>query len=244
MENTKVAPLRTVLTWIIGALAMVVIALATMLVSHFNDPMRDKAHNCAGLWGKLILWLSGVNVIVQGEEYLDKNNPQVLIANHQGSFDIWGLAARLPVQFRWVVKKELFNIPTLGGAMRAAGDLSIDRFNPRQAIKDIKQGLVRLAQGRSILIFPEGTRTLDGDVGEFKPGAFLLALKSKTPIVPISIQGSYQIMRKNSIWLYPQTIWVKIHPPIETKDLSRQEQKELPEKVRQVVIKGVKSSGK
>ncbi len=219
---------------------MVLIGLLTILVGFFGHS-QDRAHKCACLWSKLVIWLSGVQVIVQGLEHLDQANSQVLASNHQGSFDIWAFSAYLPVQFRWVVKKELFRIPALGGAMRAAGYIAIDRFHPRQAMRDIKQGRRRLEQGRSLLIFPEGTRSLDGKVGDFKAGAFLLALQSKVPVVPISIQGSYRIMPKDSIWLSPRTIRITVHPPIPTQGLNRQEQKSLPEKVRQIIIAGVKA---
>ncbi len=239
MEQVKTAPIRTVLAWIIGTLGMLIIGWTTQLVGLF-DPTQDKAHNCSCSWSKLIIWLTGVKVVVNGLEHLDRNNPQVLVANHQGSFDIWALSSQLPIQFRWVVKKELFKIPALGGAMRAAGDISLDRSNPRQAMKDIKLGLERLKQGRSLIVFPEGTRTRDGKVGEFKAGALLLAFQSRVPIVPVSIKGSFDIMPKNSIWLHPQTIWITIHPPVSVKSLSRQDKKAIPERLRQIIADDLK----
>ena len=238
LSEKKLAPLRTILTWPIGAVGMVLIALLTMAAGRF-DPSRDLAHRCACLWGKLILWVSGVQVALDGVQHLDPDHPQVLVANHQGSFDIWALAAVLPVQFRWVVKKELFSIPTLGAAMRAAGYVAVDRFDPRQAVKDMRECRKRLKQGRSLLIFPEGTRSSDGKVGQFKPGAFLLATQAKLPIVPIGIRGSFQIMPKNSIWLSPRTIHISIHPPIPTRGLNREEQKGLAEKVRRIIAREV-----
>lgn len=240
MSEIKVARVKTILAWIIGFLGMLAIGWTTQLIGLF-DPTQDRAHNCACLWSKLLIWLTGVEVILQGQEYLDHENSQVLVANHQGSFDIWAVSALLPIQFRWVVKKELFKIPALGGAMKAAGDISVDRFNPRQAMKDIKLGLERLKQGRSVVVFPEGTRTLDGNVGEFKPGAFLLATQARVPVVPVSIQGSFNIMPKNSIWLHPQPIRITIHPPIPTQNLSREEKRALPDKTRDVIIKQIKS---
>lgn len=241
MKQYKAAPIRTIILWIVGFLSMLLIGWATQIVGPF-DKSRDLAHDCACLWSRLIIWLAGIKIELEGAENLDPGKPQVLMANHQGSFDIWAVSTALPVQFRWVVKKELFRIPALGGAMKAAGDISVDRQDPQAALKDLKSAMERIKAGRSIVIFPEGTRTLDGSVGEFKSGGFLLAYQTGAPILPVSIQGSFDIMPRNSLMIHPHPIKIKIHPPLPVENLSRADKKALPEKVRDIIVQDLKYS--
>jgi len=227
--------LHTLLAWVFGTLSMIILGLLAILGGLIN-PSGDLGHLCGRLWGRLVVWLSGVKVEIQGLEHVDRYNPQILMANHQGSFDIWVLMGYLPIQFRWLVKKELFDIPILGRAMRRAGYVAVDRQDQRRARHDLREALKRLEGGRSLLIFPEGTRTRTGQVGEFKRGGFLLATLSGRPIVPICIQGSFQIMPKGRFWIAPRKVKVTILPPIPTSGLDRQAQRELPAKIRRLII--------
>ncbi len=229
--------MRSILTWVAGIVSMVVLGIISLITSLFTSS-TDAHHRICCVWGKIILWVSGIRVDIQGMENIDPDKTQVIICNHQGNFDIWALMA-LPLQFRWVMKKELFRVPFMGGAMKKAGYIGIDRRHPKQAMRDMIRVLATLKEGRSVIIFPEGTRSKDGKVGEFKRGGFMLAYKSGVPILPVSISGSFGIMHKGSWWLSPQPIKIAIQPPITVTGLNKDAQHRLPEQVRQMIIEQV-----
>ncbi len=230
--------LKSILVWVFGSISMVVLSIAAVIVTLF-DKSGDGAHKCARLWGSGIMAIAGIRLEISGTEHLDQNHPQILATNHQGTFDIFALLATLPIQFRWVVKKQLYRIPFLGMAMRGAGYIPIDRENSRQALKDLKKAGTKLKTGRSVVIFPEGTRTLTGELGPFKRGGMLLATYSGNPVVPISISGTFTIMKKGSFLIYPNTVRIVVHPPITISGLKGKEQKELSEQVRQIIADGL-----
>jgi 1-acyl-sn-glycerol-3-phosphate acyltransferase len=220
---------------------MIVLSTAAFIVTIF-DKSGDGAHHCGRLWARGILGLAGIRVKISGIEHLDLNKPQILATNHQGTFDIFVLLAVLPVQFRWVVKKELFRIPFMGMAMRQAGYIPIDREHSRQALRDLKEAGTHLKTGRSVVIFPEGTRTRTGKLGRFKRGIMLLATFSENPVVPVSIKGTFSIMKKGGFLICPGPVWVVVHPQIPVSGLSGKEQKELSEQVRQIIAKDLEKS--
>jgi 1-acyl-sn-glycerol-3-phosphate acyltransferase len=234
-DKPRIAYLRSLLAWVIGFISMVILSLIALVISPFS-PSGDGIHRLGRLWGRIVLWVSGIGVDIQGLEHVNPRQAQVIVSNHQGSFDIWALMAYLPLQFRWVLKKELFRIPFMGPAMRKAGYVGVDRRHPHQAMEDMKKALARLREGKSVLVFPEGTRSRDGRVGEFKRGGFMLAYKAGAPVLPISISGSFGIMPKGSCWIFPRRIKLTIQPPIKVTDLDSRARRQLPEQVRQMII--------
>ena len=137
------------------------------------------------------------------------------MANHQSDFDILISLAFIPVQFRWIAKKELFAIPVFGAAMKSAGYIEIDRSNHEKAIHSIDEAALSIRRGKSIMTFPEGSRSRDGEIKAFKQGPFHLAIKSGVPIIPVSIIGSGSIMPKRSLRIKPGQIKMVIGKPIE-----------------------------
>lgn len=232
--------IRSLLVWIYGIASMIFFSISAVIVTLF-DKSGNSAHICARLWAKGILLLSGIKLDIKGLEYLDQNHPQILASNHVGTFDFFVYLAYLPIQFRWVVKKELFRVPFMGLAMRQAGYIPIDREHTRQALKDLKKAASHLKIGNSVVIFPEGTRSKTGELGPFRRGSLLLATLSGNPIVPISIKGTFSILKKRSFLIYPGPIRVTIHSPIPVSKLSGKEQKELTQKVRQIIASDLES---
>ena len=197
----------------------------------------NKIHKVASLWAKILLLICNTKVKVIGEENLLRGKPQIFMANHQSDFDILISLAFIPVQFRWIAKKELFTIPVFGAAMRSAGYIEIDRSNREKAMQSIDEAALRIRRGKSIMTFPEGTRSRDGEIKAFKQGAFHLAIKSGVPIVPVSIIGSGRIMPKRSLRIKPGQIKLIIGKPIEVINFDIEKRRELIQKVRSEIIK-------
>jgi 1-acyl-sn-glycerol-3-phosphate acyltransferase len=197
----------------------------------------NKIHKVANLWAKILLLICNTKVKVIGEENLLYGDPQILMANHQSDFDILISLAYIPVQFRWIAKKELFAIPVFGAAMRSAGYIEMDRSNREKALQSIDEASLRIRSGKSIMTFPEGTRSRDGEIKSFKQGVFHLAIKSGVPIVPVSIIGSGRIMPKRSLRIKPGQIKLIIGKPIEVINFDIEKRHELIEIVRNEIMK-------
>ena len=201
------------------------------------------AHLLGRLWGNLNLRTAGVSVTVYGLERIDREKPYVFVANHQSTFDIFAILGRLPVQFRWLAKQELFAVPVLGLAMRGIGHIPIDRRDRRKAVESLNAAADQVRAGTSIVVFPEGTRSRDGVLQDFKRGGFVLATKSKQPIVPISISGSHKILPKRGDWVVnPGHITMTISDPIRTDMSSPRDRGILIGRVRDAIRLHLKST--
>jgi 1-acyl-sn-glycerol-3-phosphate acyltransferase len=208
------------------------------------DRNGNIVHHYARWWAKIQLLVSGVRVKVGGLEHLDKETPYIYMSNHQGSYDIFALLSCLPVQFRWIAKKELFAIPILGWAMGAANYISIDRSGRRRALESIERAARKIKGGVSVVIFPEGTRSRDGSIQPFKRGGFTLALKSGVPIIPITINGSRDVMPRDSMRVRPGEIRVSVDGAIQTTPFSLRERNVLMEKVRETIERNLTADGR
>ncbi|MDX1764583.1 MAG: lysophospholipid acyltransferase family protein [bacterium] len=205
--------IRTIWVWGVGIFLTVTLGLALILFSFF-DRRGTSLHRIAKLWARGILAASGVVVSVDGAENLVPGSPQILASNHQGYFDIFALFCHVPLLFGWIAKKELYRIPVFAMAMRRFGNIEIDRSSREGSRESLRVAAGKIRGGRSVLIFPEGTRTPDGEVKSFKKGVYHLAEASGVPVIPISISGSYEIMPKGSFRLRPGTIRLVICKPL------------------------------
>jgi 1-acyl-sn-glycerol-3-phosphate acyltransferase len=208
-------------------------ALVVICGAPFSLISPDYMHSSGRIWGVVALWLAGVRLEVEGHEHLPAaGQPVIFAGNHQGNFDILCYFAGLPLQFRWMAKEELFRVPLFGLAMRRSGYISIDRSDRRKAMKSMSVAAERIRSGTSVVIFPEGTRSDDGKLQEFKKGGFLIALKAQVPIVPVATSGSWQVMRKGELKIHPGTVRLKILPPIDILGLTNKDSDALLEQVR------------
>ena len=198
---------------------------------------ENNIHKIANLWAKILLLIFNTKVEIIGKENILRGKPQIFMANHQSDFDILIVLAHIPGQFRWLVKKELFHIPIFGAAMKSAGYISIDRNNRERAMQSLDQAALRIREGKSIMAFPEGSRSRFGEIKPFKQGTFYLAIKSGVPIVPISIIGSGEIMPKRSLKINPGKIKLVIDKPIDVKNITLENRQELITIVRNTIIK-------
>jgi 1-acyl-sn-glycerol-3-phosphate acyltransferase len=201
------------------------------------SPGENKVHKIANLWARMLLWLTSTRVDVIGRENVLMNRPQIFMANHQSDFDILIVLAYIPGQLRWIAKKELFKIPVFGKAMRNAGYIEIDRQNHEKALKSLDEAAQKIREGKSVVTFPEGTRSRDGKIRPFKQGMFHLAIQSGVPIVPISIIGASEIMPKRSLNVRPGRITMVIDRPVDMSGYTLETKGELIEKIRGIIVR-------
>ncbi len=225
---------RTVF-FLIPAISVYTIVLGTLsLGSSLFESSGHFAHWCARAWSWLILRTTGVEVTVEGLEQLTPGQTYVFVANHQSIYDIPILFWSLPFQLRIIAKESLGSFPFLGWHLRRTGHMLVDRRRPdRSGVIGWAKRLT--ANGLSLIVFPEGTRSQDGRVARFKGGSFLVALQAGLPVVPISVVGSRHIMLKGRLATYPGKVTLIVHPPIDTTGMADDEPKAFGERVRQVV---------
>jgi 1-acyl-sn-glycerol-3-phosphate acyltransferase len=228
-----------IMLWII--LDTIVMSLSAICASIFSGN-GNAPHIVGRWWGKSILRVSGIKVQIKGLENLAPERPCVFMCNHQSNFDILVLFSALPAQFRWIAKAELFRIPLFGRAMRGAGYISIERKDRKKAIQSLKEAAVRIRNGVSVMIFPEGTRSPDGNIGEFKKGGFILAWDAGVSIVPIVINGTWAIMSRDSLKITPGKVRLTILPVVNVANYSKTDKLKLIEDVREKIIKEFESN--
>jgi 1-acyl-sn-glycerol-3-phosphate acyltransferase len=211
-----VVPLLTILACILAIVATLVFRAS-----------EDGIQVLPRYWARIISRLAGMRVELKGGENLKPGQPYILAANHQSQFDIFALQGYLNISFRWLAKKELFDIPVFGYGMRQAGYIAIDRSRGRQALKSLYAAAERIAAGASVIIFPEGTRSNDGKLREFKSGGMVLAIKSGVPIVPVAIRGTHEIMPKGKLLSRPGRVTISIGRPIDISSFKMAQKQEL-----------------
>jgi 1-acyl-sn-glycerol-3-phosphate acyltransferase len=204
------------LTTTIGSYLYIVLMILPHVIISSCSRTGDIPHIMARYWARFTLMCANSQVEITGEENLP-DGPAVYMANHASHFDVFALLGWLNIQFRWTVKKELFQIPLLGLAMKRSGYILIDRSNHARALSSLQTAAEKIANGTSILIFPEGTRSCDGALQyPFKKGGFHLACQAAVPIVPITVIGSREVLPKHGMKITPGKISLKIGNPIPT----------------------------
>lgn len=189
-------------------------------------------------WARSIVFLSRAKIEVEGLEKIPAG-PRVFMANHQSYFDAISLVVYLPPPVRFVAKKILQYLPVFGQLLWITGQIIIDRSNPKQAFAELDKAAEKIKQGASVLVFPEGTRSPDHKLGQFKKGGFILTIKAGAPIVPISISGTQSMMPKGKYsFKRPKLVKIKIGDLIATKDFGAEQKQELMYQVRRAMISG------
>lgn len=178
-------------------------------------------------WAKSLLKAAGVRVEVFGQENIPQGQPVVFVGNHQGNFDIPILLAFLDRPHGFVAKIETQRIPLIRSWMKYLRCVFLDRENPRQAMNAIGEAAKILQDGHSVILFPEGTRSRGNQMRAFQSGGLRIAAKSKAPVVPLVINGSYKAMEAHGFWIHPASVRLTILPPVELTDMDREEKKQL-----------------
>jgi 1-acyl-sn-glycerol-3-phosphate acyltransferase len=193
------------------------------------------------LWVEIVLKASRVRVHVEGKENLVEGNAYIFISNHLSYYDIPVLVHSVPGSLKILTKKELFRVPIFGTAIKLGGHIRVDRFNRREAIKSVESARSVIARGKSVLVFAEGTRSVDGNIGSFKKGGIMLALKTGAPIVPVTIFGSNTILGKDSWRLHPGTVRVQLSPPFNSDNYDISERDDLLRRIRETIVESYES---
>ena len=207
--------LRTIFLLIPSIAVYTIVLGIASITSSFFDRRGHFAHRCARAWSWLILATTGVHVTVEGLERIVPGTTYVFVANHQSIYDIPVLFWSIPFQLRIIAKQSLGNFPMLGPHLKRTGHLLVDRSRPDKA--GILGWASRLtANGLSLIVFPEGTRSRTGMMGKFKGGSILLAMQAGLPLVPISVVGSRHVMKKGELTTRPGHVTLVVHDPVAT----------------------------
>lgn len=224
---------------LLGAIIIYTVLITTVaLVVSFFDRTGRGVHGLARIWTRLILFTSQVKVEIIGLERIELNRPYVLVANHQSHFDVAAMIAHLPLQLRFVAKRELLRVPFFGWAMYRGGHIIIERSIHQRAISSINAATDRIRSlGSTVIFFAEGSRSPNGSIQPFKKGGFVLAIQGGFPVLPVSISGSRKVMARDAWQINPGVIRIVICPPIETVGLTLKERDSLLKQTREVIVK-------
>ena len=234
-------PFYILYQYLIAFPLMGVLTVFTAIFTICCYPWRNAefVHREQQFWSRACYWLMFIPVSVDGIENIRPNQSYVFVSNHQSMYDVWLVYGWLPVVFKWLMKAEIRRIPFVGIACKAAGHIFVNRRGAKAAVESLREIEKQLTNGVSTVIFPEGTRTLDGEVGKFKRGAFQIALDLGLPVIPLSLTGCYEVMPKGQPYVNWHPVHMHVGKPIDLKQFDAPN--EAIETVRQAVIDGIKA---
>jgi 1-acyl-sn-glycerol-3-phosphate acyltransferase len=219
-------PVLVVVTFVCGTLSL--------LVSFFDKSGRMQ-QRFAHVWARGLVWGSGCSLIVRGKENLGKCPVAVYASNHTSYMDTPVVFASLPFQFRILAKKELWPIAFIGWYLDRSGQIPIDTVNPRATLSSLGLGVKALRSGMPLFVFPEGARTLDGELQPFLSGAAYLAIRAQVPVVPIALSGVYDLLPMHTRHFYPANLTLSAGEPIDTTGMTVRQTDELTLKIRNAI---------
>lgn len=196
-------------------------------------------YNVARVGTRWALFLTGSKMKIRGREKIRLDRNYIYMPNHQGNADPVAAFISIPHDVKAIAKKEFFKTPILSAACRLERFIPVDRKNHESAVRSVEQSIRQLLAGDSFLIYPEGTRTKTGVMGGFRKGGFIAAIRANVPIVPVTIDGCYDIMKKGEFKIRPGRITVTFHEPIEVSDYTLEDRDRLLEEVRAAIISGL-----
>lgn len=198
---------------------LTILTAVTVIIGCFLGGERIFAYYPGMIWSWVTCRLALCPVEVRGKEHLDKKQSYVFVSNHQGAFDIFLIYGFLGVPVKWVMKAGIAKIPFVGAACRAAGFIFVDSTSSKTAARSVLDAERSLQNGASVIVFPEGSRTYDGKMIRFKKGAYQMAVDQHLPIVPITLNGPYDVLPIGSLNVRRHRMEMVIHPPISTEGI-------------------------
>ncbi|HLJ47784.1 MAG TPA: lysophospholipid acyltransferase family protein [Bryobacteraceae bacterium] len=218
------------------ALATIIYATISVVLSFFDSSGRRPA-SIAAAWARLLLLISRVKVRVKNGERIQADGSYVIASNHASYMDTPVVLANLPVQFRFLAKKGLFSIPFLGTHLARAGHIPVYRGDPRAAVKTLSRAAEAVQEKRiSLLVFPEGGRTHDGVMQDFKEGAAYMAIKAGVPLVPIALKGTRAVLPFGSGHVRGGLVELRVGEPIPTVGLKLHDRVRITEEARAQIV--------
>jgi 1-acyl-sn-glycerol-3-phosphate acyltransferase len=205
------------------------------LLSSFFDSSGVIQHGFARLWARMILGTIGAQISVEGLERIDTSKAHVYVVNHLSAVDIPVLYVALPFQFRILAKRELFRYPFMGWHLRRSGQIPVVLDNPKASIRSLQLAVNAVKNNMSLLVFPEGGRSEDGQLQPFMGGAFFAAIRAQADIVPMVLLGTYETLKMNSFHIRPRPLRLLVAPPISTAGLTTRDTEALTAQARAVV---------
>ena len=224
----------------IGVPVTILTAITTWLGCKLGDH-RIWSYYPGMVWSRIMLAITCCPYQVEGREHLQQGQSYVLVANHASIYDVFAIYGWIGRPFKWIMKKELRSLPFIGKACEEAGFIYINQKGGKQAVNSIAEAEEKIKGGVSVTVFPEGSRTYDGQTGPFKRGAFEIARSMHLPVVPISLSGCFQVMPRNAFYPLPHRIKMVIHPPVAFEPATPEEERRLIAQIREVVISGIDS---
>lgn len=221
-----VPPRPTVANYLLSAVAIPLIYLYTIvmgtlsLLCSFFDPTGERQHACARTWARLICRTVGARVRVRGAHHIKPGESYVFLSTHASYMDIPVMLGYIPAQLRIAAKSGVFRLPFLGWHMRRAGHISISRSSTADAVASLQQAASSIRGGLCAFLYPEGTRSADGRLQEFKKGGFRLAMQAGVPVVPVTITGTRALLPRDSIVFRPGAVTLDIGAPVPTRGLT------------------------
>ncbi len=242
MKSRKINPLFFIYQWIIWFPLFLVTTILTAVITIvmcavFDD--RIWGFYPAKWWSRISCWTAFCGVKFVGREHIKPNQSYIFVCNHQSFFDVFAIYGWLNISFKWIMKKELEKVPFIGPACKSAGHIFIARGQNKSALQSIEDAKKKLQNGLSVVIFPEGSRTPDGNVSAFKRGAFQIASDLSLPIIPVSISGPFEIMPRTSFFIKPHKIEIVFHEEV-SLNANQQNHTEEIENIRNIVANDVK----
>lgn len=229
-----------VLAWVYAAVTGVIfmiVALLVFAIAYPFDPRRKALHLFSAFWGLQYFWVNPLwHIRYTGKENIDKHKTYIIVCNHQSYLDICAMQ-KLPLVFKWVSKVEATRIPFIGWLLPMHGDILISRGESKSTREMIEKSARWVKLGASIAIFPEGTRSSDGCMGNFKEGAFLLARMNKLPILPVVMDGTCDMLPKTGIGIGGRaTVQVKVLPEVSAETVASMGIKDLSAYIHNILL--------
>ena len=227
-------------TWLVFVPIFLVLTLLTALTTIIGCLLggeRVFSYYPGMIWSRLTCYLALCPVHVGGREHIERGKSYVFVANHQGAFDIFMIYGFLGVPIKWVMKAGLEKIPFVGAACRAAGFIFVDNSSSKAAARSVREAERALKSGASIAIFPEGSRTKTGRLGRFKKGAYQMAADQHLPIIPITLNGPFDVLPIGSLNLHRRPMEMVIHEaiPAESMDPSHEGLQQMANRTREII---------
>ncbi len=229
--------LRSFLIWDPLVWLYTIVLGSLSLLSSFFDKSGRIQHGFAHVWAKTILATLGSNPNVEGLEKIDLSKPQVYVVNHLSALDIPVLYASLPFQFRILAKKELFFYPFMGWHLKRSGQIPVVLENPKASVRSINLAVASLKQGNSLVIFPEGGRSPDGQLHPFMGGAFYAAIKAQANVIPMALVGTYEMLKMNTWHIKPTQLHLLVGDPIPTTGMTSRDLGRLTQRAQDVIAR-------